>query len=91
MTGRSWLPDFRVPGSACPHCGAWADGALATTGIEGPEAGDPMLCSACGNWCIYTEVLTRRAPTADEAEAIAADAHAQHVREVWAATYRRPR
>jgi hypothetical protein len=84
------LPDFRVPASACPHCGAWADGALAVTGIEGPEPGDAMLCIACGTWSIYTDTMARRHPTADEALRIAVDDGAQHAYAVWAAAYRRP-
>jgi hypothetical protein len=77
------LPDFRVPPSDCPLCGTEADGALATTGLRGPEEGDAFLCSACGTWGIFTATLARRFPTSDEAEAIALSPNAQRVRWAW--------
>jgi hypothetical protein len=80
------LPDFRVPPSACPHCGKLADGALATTGIDPPKAGDAMLCSECGSWLIYTAAMGRRAPTADETEGIAQHPWAQRCWLAWLAT-----
>ncbi len=77
------LPDFRVPVSWCPFCGAEADGAAATTGIDPPSEGDAMLCSGCGQWAIYTATMARRAPTLDEAESIALSPNAQRVRWAW--------
>lgn len=67
------LPDFRLAPNACPFCGAVHDAATAFAGFHGPEPGDAMLCWTCGAWAVYTASLTRRPPTSDEVEQIAAD------------------
>ena len=79
------LPDFRVPTSACPFCDQGADAAANVTGLHAPKAGDAMLCSSCGAWSVYTAAMTRRAPSTDETERIAADPAAQRVWWAWLA------
>jgi len=86
MTRLRRLADFRIPPSDCPHCGVSHDGALATSGIRPPEDGDASLCAACGSWSIFTAIGTRRFPTSEESERLAADPTSRRARWAWEMT-----
>ena len=42
-------------GVRCPSCQTVLDGALNTTGVDGPEAGNVSICAYCAEVCVFVE------------------------------------
>lgn len=66
----------------CPACGANLDGALNSTGVNLPKAGDPGLCVYCRALLVYcgTPVVNSlRYPTSEEQRTFLADPAVQRV------------
>lgn len=63
--------DYDTRPAACPICEAVHDAALAINGERPPRPGDVTICADCHAALIYTDEMTLRLPTGDEAQDIA--------------------